>query len=81
MGPGTSTDQSHSPRQNRVHASSALPVGDSPFPTNNSLDDSCIDDAEEERSSIQSTQHIGQLPLGALATPSFPHLQEAPGDI
>ena len=78
---GTSTDQSHSPRQNRIHASSALPVGDSPLPTDNRLDDGGIDDAEEKRSSIQSAQHIGQLPLGAPATPSFPPLQEASGDI
>ena len=81
MREGTSTDQSHSPWQNRVHASSALPVGDSPLPTDNRLDDSGVDDAEEECSSVQSTQYIGQLPLGASITPSFVQLQQDSGDV
>ena len=61
------TDQGYSPGQNGVHASSALPAGDCSFSSNDWLDDSGVDDAEEECSGIQSTQHIGKLPLSASA--------------
>ena len=57
------TYQRQGEREDGVHASGTLPVGDCALCCNDRLDDSGVDDAEEEGGSIQGSQHISQPSL------------------
>ena len=57
------TYQRQGEREDGVHASGTLPVGDGTLCCNDRLDDSGVDDAEEEGGSIQGSQHISQPSL------------------